>query len=54
MPVLAVGREEAARNKCIECLACELECLARGERGCRIELPIPGLDGRGGADGEGS
>jgi succinyl-CoA synthetase beta subunit len=44
VPVLAVTREEAARNKCIECLACELECLAQGERGCRIELPIPGLD----------
>jgi succinyl-CoA synthetase beta subunit len=44
VPVLAVTREEAAHNKCIECLACELECLAQGERGCRIELPIPGLD----------
>ncbi|HUX07104.1 MAG TPA: ATP-grasp domain-containing protein [Acidobacteriota bacterium] len=44
VPVLAVTREDAARNKCIECLACELECLAQGERGCRIELPIPGLD----------
>jgi succinyl-CoA synthetase beta subunit len=44
VPVLAVTREEAARNKCIECLACELECLAQGERGCCIELPIPGLD----------
>ena len=44
VPVLAVTREEAARNKCIECLACELECLAQGERGCRVELPIPGLD----------
>lgn len=44
VPVLAVTRKEASRNKCIECLACELECLAQGERGCRIELPIPGLD----------
>jgi len=44
VPALAVGRDEAAKNKCIECLACELECLRRGEHGCRIELPIPGLD----------
>ena len=44
LPVLAVDRDAAAKNKCIECLACELECLFRGERGCRIELPIPGLD----------
>lgn len=46
VPVLGVSREDAARNKCIECLACELECLAGGRRGCRIELPIPGLDER--------
>lgn len=44
VPELAVPREDAARNKCIECLACELECFFRGGGGCRIELPIPGLD----------
>ncbi len=44
VPILAVTREDAKRNKCIECLACELECLVHGERGCRIELPIPGHD----------
>jgi succinyl-CoA synthetase beta subunit len=44
LPQLAVSREEAARNKCIECLCCELECIFHGKRGCRIELPIPGLD----------
>jgi NAD-dependent dihydropyrimidine dehydrogenase PreA subunit len=42
-PVLAVGEEEAKRL-CIECLACEVECLLNGYGAIRIELPIPGLE----------
>lgn len=43
-PVLAVSREDAARNKCIECLACEIESLFAGHGAVRIDLPIEGLD----------
>jgi succinyl-CoA synthetase beta subunit len=42
-PVLNVTREEAARGRCTECLACEVECRARGNGGGRITLPVPGL-----------
>ena len=44
MPVLAITTEEAKKGRCTECLACEVECRVHGERGCRIELPVPGLD----------
>ena len=44
LPVLNVTAEEAKRGRCIECLACEVECFFRGAGGGRIELPIPGLD----------
>jgi succinyl-CoA synthetase beta subunit len=50
VPVLAVTREEAARNKCIECLACEIESLFAGYDAVRIDLPIPGLDPAPAAD----
>jgi len=43
-PVLNITREEAARGRCSECLACEVECRARGNAGGRITLPIPGLE----------
>ncbi len=43
-PVLAVTLEEAARGRCFECLACEVDCAALGAGGGRVELPIPGLD----------
>jgi succinyl-CoA synthetase beta subunit len=43
-PALNVGAEEAARGRCSECLACEVECRARGNGGGLITLPIPGLD----------
>ncbi len=43
-PVLAISSEDAAKGKCIECLACELECLDRGKGGAHIVLPIPGLE----------
>lgn len=42
-PVLNVDVEDARNGKCIECLACELECHFHGNQGCRIELPIEGL-----------
>jgi succinyl-CoA synthetase beta subunit len=43
-PVLNISRQEAARGRCSECLACEVECWARGNRGAKITLPIPGLE----------
>jgi succinyl-CoA synthetase beta subunit len=42
-PRLNIEPEEAARGKCTECLACEVECFAKGNSGGRITLPIPGL-----------
>ena len=43
VPVLAISEEEAARGKCTECLACEIECVVRGAGGAFIHLPIVGL-----------
>jgi len=43
-PVLAISPEEAKRGRCIECLACELECEFHGKQGAYIHLPIPGLE----------
>ena len=43
-PVLNITREEAKRGKCIECLACEVECYFHGNKGGRITLPIEGLE----------
>jgi succinyl-CoA synthetase beta subunit len=43
VPVLNISREDAKRGKCIECLACEVECYFHGNRGGRISLPIEGL-----------
>lgn len=42
-PVLAVRADEAKRL-CTECLACEQECLLRGQKALTIVLPILGLD----------
>ena len=44
LPVLNVTLEEAAKGRCIECLACEVDCGALGAGGGRATLPIPGLD----------
>ena len=44
VPVLTVTREEAARNKCIECLACEIETQFAGYDAVRIDLPIEGFE----------
>lgn len=44
VPVLNISKEEARKGKCIECLACEVECFAHGAKGGYINLPIEGLD----------
>ncbi len=43
LPVLNISREEAARGRCVECLACEVDCLLYGAGGGHVHLPIPGL-----------
>ncbi len=43
-PVLNVSREDAKRGRCIECLACEVECHFEGAGGGYVDLPIPGLE----------
>lgn len=42
-PVLAVGREEAERGKCSECLACEFASLDMGRHAVKIDFPTEGL-----------
>jgi succinyl-CoA synthetase beta subunit len=44
LPVLNVTAEEAKKGRCVECLACEVDCHFKGAGGGRIDLPIPGLD----------
>jgi succinyl-CoA synthetase beta subunit len=44
VPVLEISREQAAKGGCIECLACQIECLFEGNRGGRVNLPIRGLE----------
>jgi succinyl-CoA synthetase beta subunit len=44
VPVLNIGRDQARRGGCIECLACEVECYFLGNKGGHIDLPIIGLD----------
>lgn len=44
LPVLKISLDEAQRGRCIECLACEVECWFQGKGGASIELPIPGLE----------
>lgn len=42
-PVLSVPRDEAKRL-CIECLACEWDCLSKGKGAITLVLPIQGLE----------
>lgn len=42
--VLNLSREDAKAGKCIECLACEVECKIGGAGGGQVHLPIAGLD----------
>ncbi len=44
VPVLNITREEARKGRCVECLACEVECFFEGAGGGRVDLPIPGLE----------
>jgi succinyl-CoA synthetase beta subunit len=46
---LAITAEEAKKGKCIECLACELKAFELGTHNIRIDLPMPGPAGYGGA-----
>ena len=39
LPVLNITLDDARRGRCIECLACEVECWYQGEGGARIDLP---------------
>ena len=43
LPVLAIGRDEAKKGKCTECLACEIFCKFHERDAIVIKLPIPGL-----------
>lgn len=42
-PRLAIDPKEAKKGKCIECLACELACMSKGNQALKIVLPIEGL-----------
>ena len=44
VPELNISKEEAQKGRCVECLACEVDCFFRGAGGGRITLPIPGMD----------
>jgi succinyl-CoA synthetase beta subunit len=44
LPELNITAEEAQKGRCVECLACEVDCVFKGAGGGKIELPIPGLD----------
>jgi succinyl-CoA synthetase beta subunit len=43
-PVLNISREDAKGGRCVECLACEVECRFAGAGGGHVHLPIPGLE----------
>jgi succinyl-CoA synthetase beta subunit len=44
LPELNISREEAKKGRCVECLACEVDCFFKGAGGGKIALPIPGLE----------
>jgi len=43
LPVLNITPEEAKKGRCVECLACDVECYFHGNGGGFVELPIKGL-----------
>lgn len=43
--VLAISEEDAAKGKCIECMACELKAYELGCWNVHIDLPMPTKDG---------
>ncbi|GAB4449203.1 MAG: acetate--CoA ligase family protein [Anaerolineae bacterium] len=44
VPVLNITHEAAQKGGCTECLACDIECYFRGNKGGYVELPIAGLE----------
>ncbi len=44
LPVLNITLDEAARGQCVECLACEVDCLLYGAGGGHVDLPLPDVD----------
>ncbi len=44
LPELDITPVEAKKGRCVECLACEVDCLLYGAGGGTVDLPIPGLD----------
>jgi len=44
LPELNITREEAKKGRCVECLACEVDCLLYGAGGGHVHLPIPELE----------
>lgn len=44
LPVLNITPEAAKKGQCVECLACEVDCLLYGAGGGKVMLPILGLD----------
>jgi len=44
VPVLNITPEEAKKGRCVECLACEVDCYFLGAGGGHVDLPIPGLE----------
>lgn len=43
LPILNITREEAKKGRCVECLACDIECFFEGNQGGFVDLPITGL-----------
>lgn len=43
VPVLNISFDEAQKGRCIECLACEVDCRFYGNSGGQVVLPISGL-----------
>ncbi len=43
-PVLNISPEEAKKGRCIECLACDVDCYLYGAGGGYVDLPIAGLE----------
>jgi succinyl-CoA synthetase beta subunit len=44
LPELNITLEEAKKGRCVECLACEVDCFFKGAGGGKVELPIPGFE----------
>jgi succinyl-CoA synthetase beta subunit len=44
LPELNITLDEAKKGRCVECLACEVDCFFKGAGGGKVELPIPGFE----------